>query len=136
MYMCCQINSVSNAFLPITLGARLATRSGDPPSPIPVMPASVSTRMTMLLWLNDAVMLFRFDPVLGVNARILVTMAFGRPAAARATAGGVRACAAWAQTGLFQGRKRPPSAPAVKVLAKVLRSMVTVPPIPVRRAAG
>src|SRR6266480_2702391 len=119
MYMCCQINSVSNAFLPITLGARLATRSGDPPSPTPMMPASVSTRMIMLLWLNDAVMLFRVDPVFGVSTRIFVTIAFGRVAAARARGAGVRACAALAHAGLPQGRNTAPSAPTVKDLANV-----------------
>jgi hypothetical protein len=45
----CQIISVSNAFLPMTLRATLRTVSGDPPCPTPVMPASVSTSTTMLL---------------------------------------------------------------------------------------
>ena len=83
----------------------------------------------MLLWLNAAVMLFRFDPVFGVNTRIFVTMAFGSAAAARARAGGVFACAACAQTGLSHGRKAPPTAPAAKDFANALRSMFTFPPL-------
>jgi hypothetical protein len=49
MNAACQIISVSNALRPITLRATLRTVSGDPPWPIPVMPASVSTSTTMLL---------------------------------------------------------------------------------------
>jgi hypothetical protein len=60
----------------------------------------------MLLWLNAAVMLLRFDPVVGVNTRIFVTMAFGSAAAARASAGGVFACAAWAHTGSSRDGRR------------------------------
>ena len=122
--MCCQISSVSNAFRPMTIGARLATRSGEPPSPTPVIPASVSTRMIMLLWLKAAVRLFRFDPVLGVSTRTLVTMALGNAAAARARAGGVRSCAACAHTGLSHGRRHPPTAPTARDFANVLRSDV------------
>ena len=79
----------------------------------------------MLLWLKAAVMLLRFDPVVGVNTRIFVTMAFGRAAAALASAGGVFACAAWAHTGSSQGRKALPIAAAVKDFANVLRSVFT-----------
>jgi hypothetical protein len=48
MNAACQIISVSNGFLPMTLLATFRTVSGDPPGPIPVIPASVSTRTTML----------------------------------------------------------------------------------------
>ena len=49
MNTACQIISVSNAFLPMTLCETLRTVSGEPPCPMPVIPASVSTRTTMLL---------------------------------------------------------------------------------------
>ena len=49
MKTACQIISVSKAFLPMTLRATLRTVSGDPPWPMPVIPASVSTSTTMLL---------------------------------------------------------------------------------------
>ena len=49
MNAACQMSSVSNAFLPMTLRATLRTVSGEPPWPMPVMPAAVSTRTTMLL---------------------------------------------------------------------------------------
>jgi hypothetical protein len=39
----CQIISVWKAFLPMMLLATLRTVSGDPPCPIPAIPASVST---------------------------------------------------------------------------------------------
>src|ERR1051325_4602911 len=49
MNPCCQMNSVSKAFLPITLRAILRTVSGDPPCTMPVIRASVSTSTTILL---------------------------------------------------------------------------------------
>ena len=124
--MCCQINSVSNAFRPMTLGARLATRSGDPPSPTPVMPASVSTRMIMLLWLNAAVMLFRFDPVLGVSTRTFVTMALGQGGCGLRQSGRcLRSAPPGPTPGCPRDGRAPPIAATVKDFANVLRSMFT-----------
>src|SRR6186997_2325796 len=57
MYMWCQMRSMSNGLLPIRLPARSWIRSGEPPSPMPVMPISVSTVTSMALWLNDRFML-------------------------------------------------------------------------------
>src|SRR6476620_4736480 len=57
MYMCCQSRSISKGFWPMTLPARSRTRSGDPPSPMPVMPISVSTVTSRALWLNERFML-------------------------------------------------------------------------------
>src|SRR5688572_8782589 len=57
MYMWCQIRSISNGFFPIRLPARSWIRSGEPPSPMPVMPMSVSTVTSIPLWLKERVML-------------------------------------------------------------------------------
>src|SRR5207247_3896375 len=57
MYMCCHSRSISNGLFPMTLPARSRMRSGDPPSPTPATPTSVSTVTSRALWLNDRFML-------------------------------------------------------------------------------
>ena len=53
MYISCQIASIRNGFLPISVPAHCSSVSFDPPSPMPVIPKSVSTVTTMLLWLKS-----------------------------------------------------------------------------------
>ena len=57
MYMWCQIRSIWNGFFPIRLPASTWIRSFEPPSPMPVMPMSVSTVTSIALWLKLRVML-------------------------------------------------------------------------------
>src|SRR4029077_12745159 len=78
MYMWCQIRSIRNGSWPTTLPARTSTRSREPPSPMPVMPMSVSTVTSIALWLK-----LRF--MLGCSQHLTrVTLAFGSDASARA----------------------------------------------------
>src|SRR5687768_1080867 len=122
MNAACQIISVSNAFLPMTLRDTLRTVSGDPPCPTPVMPASVSTSTTMLLCGSACAPLrSQFG---GKKIRIFVTLVGDRRLAACASATGIRL-----QAGLFRRTHEPatrdPAAPT-SVFVKVLRSMFIV----------
>src|SRR5688572_23372590 len=57
MYISCQMASMRKGFLPMRVPAHCSRVSLAPPSPTPVIPASVSTVTTMLLWLKSS---FRF----------------------------------------------------------------------------
>src|ERR1022692_4689382 len=69
--MSCHSFSMYCGSFPISLPAHCSIVSFDPPSPMPVIPASVSTVITMLLWLNRG---FRFG---GAYARTRVIFIFG-----------------------------------------------------------
>ena len=53
MNISCQIASILNGFLPMSVPAHCSSVSFEPPSPMPVMPMSVSTVQSMLLWLKS-----------------------------------------------------------------------------------
>ena len=53
MNISCQIASILKGSLPISVPAHCSSVSFDPPSPMPVMPKSVSTVQSMLLWLKS-----------------------------------------------------------------------------------
>src|SRR5688572_10554622 len=122
MNAACQIISVSNAFLPMTLRDTLRTVSGDPPCPTPVMPASVSTSTTMLLCGNACGPLR--SQLGGKTIRIFVTFVGDSRLAACASATGIRLHA-----GLRPRTHEPatsdPAAPTSDFV-NVLRSMFIV----------
>src|ERR671912_2452652 len=122
MNAACQIISVSNAFLPMTLRDTLRTVSGDPPCPTPVMPASVSTSTTMLLC-GSACAPLR-SQLGGKKMRIFVTFVGDSRLAACARATGIRL-----QAGLLPRTHEPatsdPAAPTSDFV-NVLRSMFIV----------
>src|SRR6202167_2532935 len=76
MYSRCQRASMLKGSLPIKALAHCSRVSFAPPSPMPVMPASVSTVTSMLLWLKSGL---RSG---GFQMRTRVIFAFGREAAA------------------------------------------------------
>src|ERR1035441_8120882 len=77
MYISCQMASVRIGSLPISDPADCSSVSFEPPSPTPVIPMSVSTVTTMLLWLNNW---FRLG---GWKIRTLVIFALGSAASTR-----------------------------------------------------
>ena len=52
MYISCQLASMWKGSFPISDPAACSSMSLEPPSPTPVIPMSVSTVTTMLLWLK------------------------------------------------------------------------------------
>src|SRR5262245_38630794 len=52
MNISCQIASILNGSLPMCVPAHCSSVSLEPPSPMPVIPMSVSTVQSMLLWLK------------------------------------------------------------------------------------
>src|SRR4051812_19585410 len=122
MNAACQIISVSNALRPMTLRATLRTVSGEPPWPTPVMPASVSTSTTMLLW-GSACAPLRSQPA-GKNIRILVTLFTASLEAARA--GAVAGACAVASTFSIHEGVVEAAAVSASDRANVLRSIFKV----------
>src|SRR5262245_18896283 len=115
MYMWCQIRSMRNGSWPTTLPESTSTRSFEPPSPMPVMPMSVSTVTSIALWLK-----LRF--MLGCSQHLTrVTCAYGSAASARA--------------GRISAAPRPP-APTARDLKSDLRFIGVLQSCDRRAGAG